>query len=76
MNNLDRLNANVEALIQQRRDLLEACKRALPHLKNLHSEDAYGSCSRAIEACGCDLSQDYNEIRAVIANADGTSSAA
>jgi hypothetical protein len=69
---LDKLEA-ADALIEQRRDLLEALERALPHLKNLHSEDAYGSCSRPIEECGCDLSQDYNDMLAVIAAAQGES---
>jgi hypothetical protein len=70
---LDKLEAAADALIEQRRDLLEACERALPHLKNLHSEDAYGACSRSIEECGCDLSQDYNDMRAVIARCKGDS---
>jgi hypothetical protein len=42
--------------------MYRALNATLKHLENLHSEDAYGSCTLPLKDCDCDLSYDYNAV--------------
>jgi hypothetical protein len=52
--------------------LVEALKAALPHMRNLHTEDAYGECGNGpLAECRCGLSDDYDLAIKALAKAEG-----